>query len=1649
MNKILLLSLFLFFVVGAQAQVKTYPKLEKAKKNLKIIKGKSTNLPAPQLKTVGKLSTAPKSRNQNQGKTSPFGKAPHQKTFGHQNCQHEKGFCDPRNLPLSKDGKLLSVDGYEVDFRTSGNPSVTNTCGTPRGYVNAPNTKSAGCPFTVACDDPSNRDAAPTTIKYFQLVWHVMQSTTGGASSNIDQTRIDALMAELNADYATHNMIFCADPATFYVDDVNYTHNSATEEVSLKTTYNTNPTQLINIYVVGSMTAGGYARFPYDPMGGTSTTGGIVLNRGNCNVGTHTLAHEMGHTFGLEHTFAGVDERTQCSACYEQVRNVNGSSNTTGVPTPFGGPYTTDGDQEGDWCSDTHPHDTYSYNCSTSSNANGGCDSNPWANAPVNNHMSYSFCSSQFTDQQSSRMHCMTATYLSSWISYGGGICGAQPPVADFDGSPTSWIAPSNVLFNDLSTPQSIITGWTWIFDVGASGTVTCAGCTGANATFVGQTPPAVTYPNVGLYTVSLTVTSANGPDTETKVDYIEVTAPANDCDTLDTDWFTPATSFTYYNGGFGFFTGVPAEGSAAPEDPAGFYQQYFTPTPGTSIVGALTVGLGLLVDADNDMTFSVVVYEDDAGNPGFPDWGAGPVAVQTYSPTDLGVSATGLSIFDIPFTCAPTIAGATFHVGVEMFPGDPSDQLILVSNADGEGGSGLTNTYLTTFCASEDYNVGGHNCGYAAIDFDLLCYPQMGWEEPTPIATGFVENVRCDTTDVAILTTTLYDGVLATGNCPAPSGANAGMVNWTYLFPDGTTYSSPTEIPVINRTYTSAGPDQLLMIALNDCGRADTTLWTIPYNFMATPDADFSKSPLNPICAGAPGVTFTANTSGYADYSWDFGDGTTASSGTSNTTTHTYATPGTYYVTLDVMSLSYEAADTFYLEDFETGFPGTYARRNMDPFTPNPVVNPPFTGTNATSWLPMDIDTDGDVEMVSTSYNTNPTEQGDDWMLTEAIGVLPANQMLSWDAEAMDVNFPDGYEVRITTAAQLPATVVNYGTVLFATASENAFNTTRSVSLAAYAGQTIYLAFRNNSTDEFLLSIDNIRIGTIGPGCTNSEQKLDYVEIIDCSVTPPTADFSAAPITGCVPFSVTFSDITAVGDPATSWLWNFGDAQFSTAQNPPPHLYTTAGNYYVIYQACNSGGCTIDTITVIAGEVVTAVAGPNQNVCSDAATLAGNDPAPYTGVWTVTAGSGTFTNPNLYNTTVTNLGSGSNQFTWTITGTSGCVSSSVVRVVGKNFIYGLNGDNSNTFCTDASGWQHFFDGSNEILLSIKGDLSGADPGFPLITINDNGAFYQQTQGPFTAPSCATGFTPGEERFEMKRSWNVDLGPTGTSIGTYDVRFYYQPAERTAIETAAANWITTYPACSYTYKYANPLGFYWFKNTGSNYTAPDYDGLPHLTGTVSAVSGINYTEMTGITSFSGGSGAVILVPDPLLNTDWLYFDGVTDNKVNYLRWATEAEQNSSHFNLQRSKAGVTFETIGTIQAQGNSTTTHQYNYDDINPFVGENYYRLELIDADGNPSYSNTVLLVIADSDLGYIFYPNPTNNIVNYQYEATGAEKLEIEVIDVLGRVLKTEKFTSVVGINNIPISLNEFAVGSYMVRVHNKVNGSVHTSKVIRSEH
>jgi hypothetical protein len=113
-------------------------------------------------------------------------------------------------------------------------------------------------------------------------------------------------------------------------------------------------------------------------------------------------------------------------------------------------------------------------------------------------------------------------------------------------------------------------------------------------------------------------------------------------------------------------------------------------------------------------------------------------------------------------------------------------------------------------------------------------------------------------------------------------------------------------------------------------------------------------------------------------------------------------------------------------------------------------------------------------------AYSTSwymPAGTADDWLVTPQVVLGPASE-LSWEAWAPDPIFPDGYEVRISTG--MP-TVVGFmaNPPLFTVADEaNAF-TAHAVDLAAagYMDQAVYVAFHNDSTNEFVLVVDDVRI--------------------------------------------------------------------------------------------------------------------------------------------------------------------------------------------------------------------------------------------------------------------------------------------------------------------------------------------------------------------------------------------------------------------------------------------------------------------------------------------------------------------------------------------------------------------------------------------
>ncbi len=120
-----------------------------------------------------------------------------------------------------------------------------------------------------------------------------------------------------------------------------------------------------------------------------------------------------------------------------------------------------------------------------------------------------------------------------------------------------------------------------------------------------------------------------------------------------------------------------------------------------------------------------------------------------------------------------------------------------------------------------------------------------------------------------------------------------------------------------------------------------------------------------------------------------------------------------------------------------------------------------------------------------------------------------------------------------------------------------------------------------------------------------------------------------------------------------------------------------------------------------------------------------------------------------------------------------------------------------------------------------------------------------------------------------------------------------------------------------------------------------------------------------------------------------------------LNWTTATEQNSDHFAVERSVDGEQFETIGILNAAGESEQQNSYNFLDRQPHHGLNHYRLRLVDTDGDMDHSGvrTVQVDMAGKD-EVLLVPNPGTDHVQVLLPSN-VQGSTFVLVDATGRTI------------------------------------------------
>ena len=189
------------------------------------------------------------------------------------------------------------------------------------------------------------------------------------------------------------------------------------------------------------------------------------------------------------------------------------------------------------------------------------------------------------------------------------------------------------------------------------------------------------------------------------------------------------------------------------------------------------------------------------------------------------------------------------------------------------------------------------------------------------------------------------------------------------------------------------------------------------------------------------------------------------------------------------------------------------------------------------------------------------------------------------------------------------------------------------------------------------------------------------------------------------------------------------------------------------------------------------------------------------------------------------------------------------------------------------------------------------------------------------------------------------------------------------------------------------------------------------------------TRRANLTAFSPYTKTVYS-PAPLPVT--LTHFNVTKLNPNQAKvdWATSSEQNTSHFDIERSLDGVSFIKVGEKTARGGLGQTTEYSFtDNIGSLPnGYVYYRVNRHDFDGSFSYSKTRFILLESEPLSNIIvYPNPAKGEF-YVKTPNDTEPFNYTIYNETG-----QKVLSGLGKNGQAISLDQLSPGLYIMNLSN----------------
>jgi hypothetical protein len=308
-------------------------------------------------------------------------------------------------------------------------------------------------------------------------------------------------------------------------------------------------------------------------------------------------------------------------------------------------------------------------------------------------------------------------------------------------------------------------------------------------------------------------------------------------------------------------------------------------------------------------------------------------------------------------------------------------------------------------------------------------------------------------------------------------------------------------------------------------------------------------------------------------------------------------------------------------------------------------------------------------------------------------------------------------------------------------------------------------------------------------------------------------------------------------------------------------------------------------------------------------------------------------------------------------------------------------------------------DGINGISAFNSGNdmgLNMSTSGFYTFVFNDAG--YTATNARYyvgyTAAAPAT-VTQNTQTINLDNSATIDITTSGTGAQEkiyvrYTTGTDFAGTGSSSIVQATTGNNINYSATIPIVSAGTTVRYYIFSSTRS---------LAQLTANTEAERSL------AVLRYDDNSGTNYIYTISALSTNLLGFKGFAQNDNILLKWATTQERGVSHYELEKSGNALQFDAIGRIAAT-NTSNQADYEYIDIAPINGNNYYRLVTVNNDGERVYSKIFRVIYGKVDNSLSLFPNPVKDVVNIRLVALPKGKYDLAVYNDAGQRVYSANF-------------------------------------------